>query len=492
LVTSASVAKIDTGLKSANTRVVSWPSHAAFDWSKLTWVLLDAGIVLVNGLFVLLLFGTRINTGIWDPSAKVALPDNNLRFYFGSLFLYVSLIILACASAELYSPIKALERSRLRVIAKPFALATGLFSVFLWCMNVGALQWTMIVLLTAFELAAIVGWRKLQCRLVLSRAATGYGFRRALIVGAGATGRELAQYLTANALLGYSVVGFLDDESSDDSEILGRISQFSQVVHAQFIDDVLVAGAPHPGIIDFLSSEATKCRVNMELVPGVSEFSGHWQYIGDLPVKVVRCEPIPNVGPFFKRVLDIIGAFLGLIALLPFLIMIAILVYVDSPGPALYSSWRVGKKGVRFKCVKFRTMVPNADENKDRLRAINERSGPTFKVHDDPRITRLGKYLRKYSLDEVPQLWNVLWGDMSLVGPRPHPLDDYRRYELEHRVRLTVTPGLTGLWQITARTDSSFEKNMALDLEYIRNWSFRRDIKILLATIPAVFRGEGT
>jgi lipopolysaccharide/colanic/teichoic acid biosynthesis glycosyltransferase len=136
-------------------------------------------------------------------------------------------------------------------------------------------------------------------------------------------------------------------------------------------------------------------------------------------------------------------------------------------------------------------MMANADELKESLRHRNERQGPFFKIHDDPRITRSGKFLRKYSLDELPQFWNVFKGEMSLVGPRPHPADDYERYSLEHLRRLDVKPGITGLWQVTARRDPSFETNMRLDIQYIENWSLWFDFRILIRTIPEAIQGRG-
>ena len=136
-------------------------------------------------------------------------------------------------------------------------------------------------------------------------------------------------------------------------------------------------------------------------------------------------------------------------------------------------------------------MVKNADALKNRLRENNQRSGPFFKIADDPRVTRLGRYLRRYSLDELPQLWNVMRGEMSLVGPRPHPLDDLAGYEVRHLARLDVTPGMTGLWQVTARRDPSFERGMELDREYIRTWSLMSDVRILLKTVSTVIRGSG-
>jgi lipopolysaccharide/colanic/teichoic acid biosynthesis glycosyltransferase len=170
---------------------------------------------------------------------------------------------------------------------------------------------------------------------------------------------------------------------------------------------------------------------------------------------------------------------------------IAVLIKLDSPGPVLYRAPRAGRKGNLFRCYKFRTMVHNADELKDALKQDNQRSGPFFKIADDPRITRLGRFLRRYSLDELPQLWNVLKGDMSLVGPRPHPVDDYVAYDIEHLARLDMMPGITGLWQVTARRDPSFRRGMELDREYIRTWSLGLDARILLKTVWAVVRGSG-
>ncbi len=151
--------------------------------------------------------------------------------------------------------------------------------------------------------------------------------------------------------------------------------------------------------------------------------------------------------------------------------IVALLIRLDSPGPIVYAAERTGAKGRRFRCYKFRSMVTDAEQLKEDLRARNQREGPIFKIDDDPRITRIGRVIRRYSLDELPQLWNVLRGDMSLVGPRPHPVDEVNHYELHQFRRLDVKPGITGLWQITARDCPSFELNMHLDLTYIENWS---------------------
>jgi lipopolysaccharide/colanic/teichoic acid biosynthesis glycosyltransferase len=189
--------------------------------------------------------------------------------------------------------------------------------------------------------------------------------------------------------------------------------------------------------------------------------------------------------------MDIVLSMIVLVLLWPLMLLIAIVIKLESPGPVIYPSLRVGKKGRRFVCYKFRTMVSGADELKDNLRRLNQRRGPFFKIADDPRATRLGRFLRKYSLDELPQFWNVLKGDMSLVGPRPHPVDECAQYSSEQCRRLGVTPGVTGLWQVLARANPSFEICMMLDLEYMNHWSLLLDCKILLWTIPAVLAGEG-
>jgi lipopolysaccharide/colanic/teichoic acid biosynthesis glycosyltransferase len=201
--------------------------------------------------------------------------------------------------------------------------------------------------------------------------------------------------------------------------------------------------------------------------------------------------PTAISGLIVKRIVDISFSAIALLFLWPLLLVIALAIKLESPGSEIYPSLRAGKNGRPFFCYKFRTMFDGADELRDSLRKFNERRDPFFKIADDPRVTRLGRFLRKYSLDELPQFWNVLKGDMSLVGPRPHPVDDYARYRPEDHKRLDVKPGITGLWQVMARTNPSFETCMKLDLEYMRNWNLLLDLKILLRTVPAVLSGDG-
>jgi lipopolysaccharide/colanic/teichoic acid biosynthesis glycosyltransferase len=194
-----------------------------------------------------------------------------------------------------------------------------------------------------------------------------------------------------------------------------------------------------------------------------------------------------------KRTMDIVGASVGLVLLSPVIGAVALAAAVGQGRPVLFRQPRAGLQGRAFSIVKFRTMQIGADAERDALRVRNEVTGSAaaFKLSDDPRITRIGQFLRRTSLDELPQLWNVLRGEMSLVGPRPHPFDDVARYESWHLRRLSMKPGITGLWQISARRDADFDRWVALDLAYIDSWSIRQDVAIGLRTIPALLKADG-
>ena len=202
--------------------------------------------------------------------------------------------------------------------------------------------------------------------------------------------------------------------------------------------------------------------------------------------------PIAGINFLSKRIFDLIASFILLIVLSYPMVVIALLIKLDSPGPVFYKQTRVGLKGKYFKVWKFRTMVQNASQLQQKLEAKNEISGGVlFKIKDDPRITKVGKYLRKYSLDELPQLFNVLRGEMSLVGPRPLPVRDVKRFSRQHYFRHEVIPGITGLWQVSGRSNTDSENVFNLDFEYIQNWSLALDFKILLRTIKVIFNNNG-
>jgi len=320
------------------------------------------------------------------------------------------------------------------------------------------------------------------------------GARNVLIVGAGPVGRRVSAWVEQNRSTGRQVCGFLDDAMPLGNGVIGRVADLARMARKGFVDEVILAGPHDSHLTHWVLNEAMQLRLDVEIIPdlfGCKPAACEVEKAGDLPVICLHSERLPALGLVGKRVVDVLGGGMVLLGLAPLLAAIAILIKLDSRGPVLYCAQRAGRKGKLFRCYKFRTMVSNADELKERLRRNNERAGPFFKITGDPRITRVGRVLRRYSLDELPQLLNVVKGEMSLVGPRPHPVDDVAGYELEHLSRLDVTPGITGLWQVTARRDPSFQRGMELDREYIRRWTLGLDMKILLRTVLAVVEGSG-
>jgi len=411
------------------------------------------------------------------------------------LLLFSALLVLSLRGLHLYiRPRRSGMFGDLAAIFYATAIAMGVVLLFFYLSQQTFLL-APVFTAAGIDLGSLMGWRAIRMKIGQRRVASGRGTRNVIIVGAGRVGMSLAAHLEQNKPLGYVVKGFLDQDHHQDPRLLGKIEDFSKIVRAHFVDEVLVTIPSERQIVRNLVNEAQEHGVAVKVIPELFDGLGLQapiDYIGKFPTMELHREPIPRAGLAAKRAMDIAVAAFGLVVTAPLMALIALLIKLDSRGPVLYCSERVGKKGRRFVCYKFRSMVNNADALKAELRQNNNyRRGPTFKVVDDPRVTRLGGFLRRYSLDELPQLWNILLGDMSLVGPRPHPLDDFEHYDLEHMVRLHVKPGLTGLWQVMARSDPSFEKNMALDLEYIENWTLALDMKILLRTLPAVLHGNG-
>jgi len=297
---------------------------------------------------------------------------------------------------------------------------------------------------------------------------------------------------------GVKFEGFVDARASEgigeDTKTLGRVQDLERLMQSHFLDEVIVCLPDDPASARRAVFVARRLRVDVKVVPevyGCVPKNDGIEMAGDIPLLTLQEREVHELRGVVKRSLDVAVAAGALLALAPTLAVIAMLIKLDSPGSALYCAPRVGRRGRHFLCYKFRTMRTDADLHKQALREENERTGPFFKLRADPRVTRAGAWLRRYSLDEIPQLWNIVRGEMSLVGPRPHPLDDHANYAPEHFQRLAVTPGLTGLWQVTARNDPSFERNMALDREYIEQQSLRMDLWILLRTVREVALGSG-
>lgn len=234
--------------------------------------------------------------------------------------------------------------------------------------------------------------------------------------------------------------------------------------------------------------------VHIQLSPSEQDLpNAYAQQIGGCSVLTTSIKTASTFQIFVKRIMDITGSLFGLLATGVFLLIFGPIIYMQSPGPVFFSQMRVGKNGRKFRIYKFRSMYMDAEERKKELMKENKMNGLMFKMDDDPRIIPIGKFIRKYSIDEFPQFWNVLKGDMSLVGTRPPTVDEYEQYDLHHKVRLSIKPGLTGMWQVSGRSDiTDFEEVVALDNKYIREWSIRLDIKILIETLGAVLCSKGS
>jgi exopolysaccharide biosynthesis polyprenyl glycosylphosphotransferase len=317
--------------------------------------------------------------------------------------------------------------------------------------------------------------------------------RNVLIVGSDTIAHRIAGQLEHHPELGRWMCGFIDDRNPRGPGVLGRSSELAYVARAGFVDEIILTPPYDRELVLRVLRTARQLHLDVRIAPDLFECEAgqKTELIAGVPVISLHEEPLPLLELWAKRALDVTLSAAALILLTPLLLVVAILIKLDTRGPIFYIAPRAGRKGRPFRCYKFRTMVTNADSLKEQLRERNQREGPIFKIAGDPRITRIGDFLRRYSLDELPQLWNVLRGEMSLVGPRPHPLDDFSDYSLEHFSRLDVTPGITGLWQVTARQDPSFQASMDLDLEYIHRWSLGMDLRILMRTASAVLRGSG-
>jgi len=366
-----------------------------------------------------------------------------------------------------------------------------------------------IVLVTVAMVTVTLSLRRVVYRILLYRRfERGLGTRNVLIVGTGPEAQALRHHLESVRYLGYTFKGFIESSAaaaaasgancaiaSAAGEVVGNIGTLFTQARKQFVDEIFFTSPCEAGIVQNVLEQARTHGVNLRVVPDMYDglaWNSPIEYIGQFPTIPLHCSQVNEMGLTFKRALDILFSSLALIVLSPVLLAVAIAVKLDSPGPVFYASDRIGKKGRVFSCLKFRTMVRDAERRRAEIMHMNERDGVLFKITNDPRITRLGRFLRKYSLDELPQFLNVLRGDMSVVGPRPPIASEVKEYKLSHLRRLDVTPGITGLWQVQGRRDPSFDSYMSLDVTYIENWSIWLDIKIIVRTIGVVLAGTGT
>ncbi|MBT9330431.1 sugar transferase, partial [Paracidobacterium acidisoli] len=418
--------------------------------------------------------------------------DKIARFYDGSdvfwsapvgvvyLCWFILAFLLVARRYGLYSPVplgSGAHELRLTVQA---CLSAGLLLCGGLYMTHGQSVSRVLVILLVVCAAIVLSVRRAIWRVSRYRQyARGIELRNVVILGTNHLSSALGQHIDKEYRYGYSLCGFISLKRPDSpsveiqrDQILGGIDRIRQLTRLHFIDEIVIAEPCSTDDAIRLVEEARELDIDVRAISGYySELTANApiEYLGIFPVVSLHRRAPRTVALFCKRIVDIALSLAALAAVAPLMAAIAVAIKLNSPGDIFYVSERIGKRGRVFPCFKFRTMVKNAEKLKKDLAALNERDGILFKVSNDPRITGIGRFLRKYKLDELPQFFNVLRGEMSIVGPRPPIASEVAKYDLEHFRRLEVLPGLTGLWQVQARQDSSFAKYIALDTAYVEN-----------------------
>jgi exopolysaccharide biosynthesis polyprenyl glycosylphosphotransferase len=456
--------------------------------SRVTSLLVLDFVCLLSALIVALMVKAVVRNHEWAWEASLHEARRTIAFAF-------LVMVLLFARSNLYAD--RAQRPGIAKIVSQLFLVT-LVSLIFAVVNGQDYSSYYIFYGTLFFAVIIVGsarWGYEKVTGALLRAA-GYR-RRAVLVGSGQHIEDVAHALRDEVHVPVEMVGFISLTPRPDNGLrsLGRIEDVARVLDVYRVQEVIIADPDFPekravDLVDTCHQRGVTVRVapstmeillqRAELVPGTS-----------VPLFELRPPVFDGFDYFVKRTFDVLVSLLLLIVLSPLLLLSAALVRVTSRGPIIYRSYRPGIGGDAFACLKFRTMYSDADERQQEVESLNEASGALFKIRRDPRLTPVGRFLRRYSIDELPQLINVLRGQMSLVGPRPLPERDFQQLEDWHKKRYLVLPGMTGLWQISGRSELDFDDLVRLDFLYLERWSVGLDLAILLKTIPAVFSRRG-
>ncbi len=454
---------------------------------------IDLFLMAVNFSFFYIIRYNNLN----DVLTGINLP--NLKESCFIFALWAVLIVIAFKSKRLYSTDRdmSIPKEMLNVVTRLLYVAVIIGSIIFYMKYKFFSRYVFCASFISL-CVCLEGWRLIK-RLVLRKLISS-GFRNIyiLIVGANKNSQVLLEEIKKRSHLGYKIAGFLDDDEVGfvgDKPILGKIADFVMVAQRQFIDEVIVTMPTENKAISELMMQAKNLGLGIRVVPEQLEMPLQIISIGRLGIiPLLTYQPNkPQLSETTgKNFFDFIMSAVLVILLSPLFLIVAIIIKISSSGPVFYTQKRLGVKGRVFNLYKFRSMTRYADEFKEQLLDRNEiKGGVMFKIKKDPRVTKIGRFLRKYSLDELPQLFNVLKGDMSLVGPRPPLPSEVVEYESSHMSRLSIKPGITGLSQVRGRSDLPFSRWVRWDLWYINNWSFWLDIKIILWTIPIVIKGQG-
>jgi exopolysaccharide biosynthesis polyprenyl glycosylphosphotransferase len=388
-------------------------------------------------------------------------------------------------------------------ILKASLMATVLVAVTAWLFRVTSITASSALRFLVLSAGSMIASRVIMRRFLKTVRRGGRNLRHLVIAGTNPRALGFASDILAHPELGYRLEGFIDSTwfgpkmHAGSPEIVCGVHGFRAYLRDHVVDELVVAlpikssYAEAHQLVEVCREQGIVVRVLSDFFD-VSTSRTRIDQFETNPVVSIYTFPIDEMPVTAKRVLDVLFSAAVITLLSPVLLIALILVKLESEGPAIFAQERVGLNKRRFRMFKLRTMVRDAERLQPQLESKNEAQGPVFKIKDDPRITRIGRVLRKTSLDELPQLFNVLTGDMSLVGPRPLPVRDYKGFNHDwQRRRFSVRPGITCLWQVSGRSGISFNQWMDLDMEYIDNWSIWLDMKILARTIPAVVRGSG-
>lgn len=467
--------------------------------TSLVWASLDLITVLIAGVVALrvhVALPAEVPPYSVVPHLFHASP-HMLVFYF---CWFAVCIIFFTRSYGLYGPIQnrsGLHEQRMTIQA---SLTSGLLLCGTLYLSSGNAVSRLVVMLTiAFSTVLLCVRRAVWRRVVYRRCRAGIETRNVLIVGAGRVAHALRNHLDSLQHLGFRFKGFVAlterEAESGDADVIGDVRNCLSLARSLFVDEIFFSVPGDKKLVISMVEEARQAGIDVRVVPDLYDglaWNAPVEYIGQFPTIPLHRRDFPIGAFLLKRVLDITVSSIALLLLSPIMLALAIAIRMDSEGPIFYRANRIGRKGRTFSCYKFRTMVANADKLREQFAHMNERDSVLFKIANDPRITRFGGFLRKYSLDELPQFYNVLRGDMSLVGPRPPIAHEVEQYDLSHLRRLNVLPGITGLWQVEARQDPSFDSYISLDTAYVENWSLWLDMKILARTVGVVVSGTGS
>jgi len=452
-------------------------------------------IYLIVDLFLIsisFIFSFHINQSI--------IPSNSAtgQLYFSLFVIWGISLIYILNRFSLYKTSRNIGLiSEFLAVGRAVCYASILAALFIFILKIHIFSRAVFLESVVFLFFFLSFWRFIKRLFVRSLIAKGYFNYNLLVVGADKETELLFQEIADNPFLGVNVVGVLDDKKTGvfaGFKILGGTDKLEYAVKKYFVDDIFVSKYSCGTHVHELIDRCIRLDKTVRLLVddfGLSSKKLELSYLGPFPLISYLSKTSLGLYGGVKRIIDIVISGLLLILLLPVFIIIAVLIKIISGGTVFYVSKRSGKKGKVFNCYKFCSMVDNADSLKPVLKPKSEVDGPIFKIKNDPRVTSIGKFLRKYSLDELPQLFNVFRGDMSLVGPRPFPVEESDKIEYRHIPRLNIRPGITGLAQIKGRSDLKFNNWMRWDIWYANNLSFGLDMKILLWTIPAVIRANG-